>query len=119
MSITAFGILLVGISYATPIIFVTYPPFGLVGHSYLTLETYLFSLGFYCSAISVSEDVRLRQSIRRSAIEESRLIESIGIAELEQKIRGRILDIVSNASDAMIQETGIPRHLMKEISNNI
>ena len=35
-----------------------------------TKAFYLFSLGFYFSAISVSQDIKLRQSIKKYAINE-------------------------------------------------
>jgi hypothetical protein len=103
MTITAYGIILTGFAFTAPVIYVTYPPFGLAAHSFLTVAAYLFSLGFYSSAISVSNDVKLRQSIRKFALDESRLVDSIGKADMEQEMQKK----VSAIADAVTIETGI------------
>lgn len=107
MTITAFGIILVHLAYTSPVIFPAYPPFGAAGHSFLALASYLFSLGYYFSAISVSEDMNLRISIRKFALEESKLLDSIGTAAMEQKLQKKVLTIAKAAADAMTKETGI------------
>lgn len=114
MTATAFGIMLTGFAFASPVIFVTYPPFGLVGHSYLTLAAYLFSFGFYASAISVAQDAKLRQSIRKLAFKESKLIDNIGRATFEQQIEKKVLSATKAQQDAMKNETGIEASLTQE-----
>ena len=47
---------------------------------------YLVPIGIYSSAISVAEDSKLRQSIRSFAVRESRLLDSIGMAEIERQV---------------------------------
>ena len=116
--LTAFGILLTGFAYATPIIFATYPPFGLAGHSFLTLASYLFTLGIYSSAISAGEDENLRYTLKRLAIEESKVIDSIGTATMEQKIQKKVLSLTKAASDAMTEQTGIQPSLSEEEMKN-
>jgi hypothetical protein len=103
MTLTAYGIILTGFAFTAPVIYVTYPPFGLAAHSFLALAAYLFSLGFYSSAVSVSHDVKLRQSIRRFAVDESRLIDSIGKADMEQEMEKKVLAI----ADSVTIETGV------------
>lgn len=107
MTISAYGIMLTGFAFTAPIIYVTFPPFGLAAHSYLTLAAYLFSLGFYSSAISVSQDVNLRQSIRKFVLDESRLVDSIAMAQIEQEMQEKVLAI----TDAITIETGIESSL--------
>jgi hypothetical protein len=114
MTATAFGIMLTGFAFASPVIFVTYPPFGLAAHSYLTLAAYLFSFGFYSSAISVAQDVKLRQSIRKFAAQESKLIDNIGKANFEQQIEKKVLSATNAQLDAMKNETGIETSLTEE-----
>jgi hypothetical protein len=60
-----------------------YPPFGLANVSFVGLSSLLILSGLYYSAISVAHDARLRQSIKKSAIEESKLLASIGAAQME------------------------------------
>jgi hypothetical protein len=114
MTATAFGIMLTGFAFASPVIFVTYPPFGLVGHSYLTLAAYLFSIGFYTSAISVAQDSTLRQSIRKLAVQESKLIDNIGRANFEQQIEKKVLSATKAQQNVMKNETGIETSLTQE-----
>lgn len=71
MAISAYGVALLAIAVQSPIIHMPYPPFGICASSFMTLASYLFSLGFYFSAISVSEDEKLRKSIRKLVMKES------------------------------------------------
>ena len=61
----------------------SYPPFGLIMISFFGLASYLLLIGIYSSAISVAEDSNLRRSIRSFAMKESRLLDSIGMAQVE------------------------------------
>ena len=87
MAISAYGVALLAIVVQSPIIHTPYPPFGIISSSFMTLASYLFSLGFYFSAVSVSEDEKLRKSIRKFVMKESNLLDSIGTAQMEQEIQ--------------------------------
>lgn len=71
-------------------------------------------IGIYSSAISVSEDSKLRQSIRTFALKESRLLDSIGMAQMEQQIEKRVIEIAKRNQDKMTEETGIQSSLTEE-----
>src|SRR5712692_5727903 len=90
-----------------------YPPFGLATISFLGLSSYLVLVGIYSSAISLSEDSKLRQSIRNFAIE-SKLLDSIGMAHMEQEIQKRVLAFTKQNQDRMAEETGIQSSLTEE-----
>ena len=77
MMISAFGFVLLFISNQSTLIAGPYPPFGFFTVGFMGLSAYLIYIGIYSAAISMSEDSRLRQSIRRSAIEESKMLVSI------------------------------------------
>lgn len=98
------GDTIVGISLSTSAI---EPTFGVAAHSLVLLSTYLFTLGLYSSAITVSQDLRLRQSIRDSAIEESKLLVSIGSAQMVQEIERKVIEVVEKEKKALGQHTGI------------
>jgi len=66
-----------------------YPPFGLARVSFIGLASFLVMIGIYSSAISVSQDTKLRESIRRSAVSESKLLHNIGTAQMEQELQKR------------------------------
>jgi hypothetical protein len=79
------------------------PTYGVAAHSLVMLSSYMFSIGFYICAISLSQDSSLRKSIRRSNIG---LIDNIGTAQVEQELREKILKIVEDAKDKMEEQTG-------------
>ncbi|HET7148159.1 MAG TPA: hypothetical protein VFI73_06615, partial [Candidatus Nitrosopolaris sp.] len=88
-----------------------YPPFGLLTVSFMGLSCYLLLLGVYSSAISVSEDSRLRQLIRTASIKESKLLDSIGTAQMEQEIQRRVIAVTKKNQQRMAEETGIESSL--------
>jgi hypothetical protein len=46
------------------------------------LSSYLILVGVYSSAISVSEDIKIRQTIRKFTLKESKLLDSIGTSKI-------------------------------------
>lgn len=63
------------------------------------LSSYLVLIGIYSSAISISEDSKLRQSIRNIALKEQRLLDSIGMAQMEQQIQKRVITLTKQDQD--------------------
>jgi hypothetical protein len=107
MTLAAYGVVLFFVSSQITVAQPTYPPFGAIAASFVGLSAYMMFLGLYSSAISVSQDVKLRQSIRKSAIQEVKFLESIGTAQMEQELQKRVLTIAKQNSDNMIDETGV------------
>ena len=115
MIVSAFGFALLFVSNQDIVLSVAfYPPFGLATASFLGLSSYLILVGIYSSAISVSEDSTLRQSIRDFAMKESRLLDSIGTAHMEQEIQKKVIDFTKRNQDRMAEETGIQSSLSEE-----
>ena len=92
----------------------TYPPFGLASVSFTGLSCYLIYSGLYSSAVTVSQDMVLRSSIRKSVAEHSRFLESIGTAEMEQQLKSRVLTISKKLSDKMVEETGVETSMTED-----
>jgi hypothetical protein len=90
-----------------------FPPFGFPAILFTGLSSYLVLVGIYSSAISVSHDMKLRQSIRREATKEARLVESIGWAQMEHEIVSRVMASTKENHDILAEETGI-RSSVKE-----
>jgi hypothetical protein len=109
MLMSAFGIMLLfTANQPTYLVLVPYPPFGLVTVSFMGLASYLFYLGIYSASISVSEDTKLRQSIRKAAIKEStKFLDSIGTAEMVQEVERRVISMTTAAKENIERETGI------------
>jgi hypothetical protein len=109
MIISGVGLVLLFISNEA-IVFVDepYPPFGLASVSFMGIASYLVLIGIYYSALSASQDVDLRQSIRTVA---TKLLESIAVAQMEQDVEMRVGRITKRIQATMIEESGIPSSL--------
>ena len=92
----------------------SYPRFGLATISFFGLSSYLVLIGIYSSALSVSEDSKLRQSIRDFAIKESRLLDSIGSAQMERDIEKRVIALTKKNQQILSEHTGIEASLSDE-----
>jgi hypothetical protein len=112
MTISAYGLVLLFIpNQAIVMAAAPYPPFGLSAISFMGLSAYLILVGIYSSAISVSHDVDLRKSIRRFAIKESKLLDSIGSAEMEQQIVRISMVMAKRRQHTMTEESGVQSSL--------
>lgn len=98
------GDTIVGIALSTSAI---EPSFGVAAHSLVLLSTYLFTLGLYSSAITISQEIKLKQSIRDSAIEESKLLVSIGSAQMVQEIEKKVFSVVEKEKAELARHTGL------------
>ena len=107
MIMAAYGFVLFYIAGSATAAQAAYPPYGLASVSLTGLTCYLIFSGLYTSATIVSQDTTLRQSIRRSVTEQSRLLDSIGTAHMEQELQSRVLTIARKNSDAIAEETGV------------
>jgi hypothetical protein len=119
--ITGIGFLLLLVSYEGQVLITApFPPLGLLSGSYFGLATYLIFIGLYSSAVSVSQDSRLRASIRRSIELEVRFIGSIGDAEMDHRILDKVLTTSKRFSQTMPEATGVSSSLSdKEIKEYI
>jgi hypothetical protein len=94
LMISALGFVLLFTSdQAIVLISVSYPPFGLAAISLIGLSSYLIFVGIYFSAISLSHDDRVRREIKKFAMQESKLLDSIGSAQLEKDIADKVAAI--------------------------
>lgn len=100
LTISAIGIIML-VSFSVSALQQTY---GVAAHSLLLLASYLFALGLYSSAISISHDNSLRRSIKKSTVE---LLGDIGTAQMEQDLKKRILKMAENRKEKMEEKTGI------------
>ncbi len=110
LTISAFGTVLITVSLTSPVIYAPFPPFAAAAWSFLGLSSYLYSLGFYFSAISIAQDAKLRQSIRDIAAKESKLLGSIGTAHMEQEIQKKVLKLAKEQEQTLEEQTGVELH---------
>ena len=90
--ISAYGMMLLfTVNQPTGLTLIPYPPFGLATISFMVLASYLISIGVYSSAISVAQDVKLRQSLRKSVEQHSNILDNIGSRRWSKKYGKKLL----------------------------
>jgi hypothetical protein len=114
MIMAAYGFLIFYIAGSATAAQAAYPPYGLASVSLTGLSCYLIYSGLYSSATIVSQDTTLRQSIRKSVTEQSRLLDSIGTAHMEQELESRVLTIAKKNSEAMAEESGVETSMTED-----
>jgi len=109
MIITAYGIILFFIAAGATITGAGYPPFGIVNVSLVGPFSFLILIGLYRSAMSIAEDAKLRQSIKGS-----RLLESIGTAEMRREIEKKVMTAIRESADDLTRKSGVEPSLTDE-----
>jgi hypothetical protein len=116
LTVSAYGIIILPESLTSPFIDLTaYPPFSAIAWSLAAFASYLFSFGFYASAISLSHNRDLRRAIRKSALEQSsKLLDNIGVGELQQQLQDKVMNIVNAQAEKIEHQTGIQSSFSEE-----
>lgn len=115
LTFSAYGIVMLFISnQAVVLVSVPYPPFGVVAITFVGLSSYLMLIGIYFSAISVSQDINLRQYIHRILAKDSKLLDGIGTAQMQQEIERKVLAITKERQGLMEEETGVQSSFEEE-----
>src|SRR5215217_1723292 len=116
LTVSAYGIILLPESLTSPFIDLTaYPPFSAIAWSLAAFASYLFSFGFYASAVSLSHNRELRRAIRNSALEQSsKLLDNIGAGELQQELQDKVMNIVNSTAERIEHQTGIQSSFSEE-----
>ena len=114
MIIAAYGLLLFYVAGSAQVSQAAYPPLGLASVAFTGLSCYLIYTGLYSSAISVSQDLTLRQSIRESVREQSKFLESMGTAQMEAELQTRVLRTAKKASDSMEEGSGVESSMTED-----
>jgi signal transduction histidine kinase len=114
MIISAYGFVLLFISNQSSLSPAPYPPFGFFTVSFYGLSAYLIFVGLYSTGISMSEEINLRQSIRRSAIEQSKLLVNIGAAQMQQQLEKKVMQGAKKHAENMTNQTGIQLSLTEQ-----
>jgi hypothetical protein len=100
-----------------------YPPFGFASITLTGLSAFLAVVGIYTSSISMSNDAKIRKSIRSLAKSESRLIDSIASAEMQKEMESRVIKVVKAQSSEIEDQTGSKPSLtddeIKEYLDNV
>jgi len=118
MSIAGYGFMIFGTAGITTVLQAAYPPYGLPNVSFVGLAGFLILVGLHHSAISVAQDSRLRQLIKNSALKESRLLGSMGSAQMTQDLQNKIIAVAKENAQLMEQKSGTEPSLTDEDITN-
>ncbi len=110
LKITAFGFILLYASNHVDVTSAPYPPYGINALSLLPLSTYFVLFGLYSSALSLSQDITLRNHLRSMARNDENLLSSIGTAQMETEVKraiGELKDVADEHEKELEEKSGI------------
>ena len=114
---TAFGLILIFIITQGTLIMTPFPPFGLPSLSFVIISIYLFNFGLYATAVSLSQDVKLRQTIKLKTKRNINLLSSIGKAQMTSELRravNEVKPIVEKEEKELEEKSGIETSFSEE-----
>jgi hypothetical protein len=83
----------------------------------------MICIGLYASAIFLSQDARLRNFIRKSALEESKTLVNVGAAQLKQQLERKVISVTVQQEELLTEKSGIKASLtqqeMKQYLSNV
>src|SRR5918998_2687600 len=89
----------------------SYPPFGAIQRAFLVLAAFLFSIGIYSVALSVAQDAELRH-LARKYVKEYALLDTLGSAQDNAEIMGKLVKLIHQHADAMKKETAVESSML-------
>jgi hypothetical protein len=110
LKITSLGFILLYLSNHVDVTAASYPPFGINALSLLPLASYFVLFGLYSSALSLSQDITLRQHLRSIAKNDNNLLSSIGTAQMEREVNraiGELKEVADEQEKELAEKTGI------------
>jgi hypothetical protein len=113
LNIASYGFILFFTTTLTSLV-AGFPPFGIINVLLVGPLSFMIMAGLYGSAISVSEDAKLRRSIKDETRKELKMVDSIGTAEMYVQMERKVLGVAKNIKSKMTEETGIQPSLSEE-----
>jgi hypothetical protein len=110
LKITACGFVLLYFSNNISVTIAAYPPFGVNSLSLLSLSSYFVLFGLYSSALSLSQDITLRNHLRSMARNDQNLLSSIGTAQMENEVNravSELKDVADVEEKELAEKSGI------------
>lgn len=114
LTICGYGFMMFFSSATATIIHTPYPAFGIVSISLVGLSSYYILYGIYSSSVSLSEDISLRDYIRKSASSQLKFLTSISKGYLEDKIINQVFETTEKYKQDVVEKTGISSSLSKD-----
>jgi hypothetical protein len=110
LTIVAMDIVMFDLAFSTS---AYQPTYGIAAHSLVLLCACFVSIGWYSLALSISQDKKLRETIRNEVKDKSNLLDNIGSAQMEQEVQKRVIKIASQYDQRMKEESGAPSSMQE------
>ena len=110
LKIAALGFVILYLSNHIDVNAGPYPPYGINALSLLPLSSYFVLFGLYSSALSLSQDITLRNHLRSMARNDQNLLSSIGTAQMENEVKravGELKGVADVEEKELAEKTGI------------
>ena len=118
--ITGYGFMFLLISNnAVLLATVPYPPYGVQNVSFIGVASYSILLGIYSSAVAASNDTELRKSIRKFALGEGLLLDSISLAEVQKILQDRASQMWLENQKFVSDEVGFATLTKEEVKTQV
>lgn len=118
MMMAAYGFILFYVAGSAAVSQAAYPPFGLASVAFTGLSCYMIYAGLYSGAITVSQDSTLRKTISKSVMEQSKLLDSIGTAQMERELVSRVMTLTKKVSDDLREKSGVEVSITEDEAKN-
>ena len=87
-----------------------YPPYGTNSFSLLPIAIYTILFGIFASALSLSQDISLRNHLKSLARSDKNLLSSIGTAQMDKEVRrvvGEVKSVIDKEEEEVAEESRI------------
>ena len=126
MTIAGFGFVFLFLTnQAHGIIVSPYPPYGIITSLYFGLSSFLLMVGFYCSALYMSENQDIRRLIRKDILKydllsqmSNRFIEDRTMNYINQINKSAKHELFTNYNELFLKDEDI-KHYVKSVINEI
>ena len=102
VTIAAIGATMIGISLSPSALQQT---FGVAGRSLMLSSSFLFSVGFYLSAVHIAQELSLRKYFR--GINKIDLLDLLGNAQMESEIEKKVTKVLRDQQQTLNEQSGI------------
>ncbi len=107
LSISAKGVAILFVSFFANPSVDSYLPYGVLAASFFAFGAFLYFYGIYASAISIATNQNMRRLIRTSLLDQSKLLDNIGKADINSGLEEKVKKLSAEYSDQLQRESGI------------
>jgi hypothetical protein len=93
---------------------VPYPPYADVVWSFIGFAAYLYGVGLFFSTIAVSQDIGLRRSLNKLAMEEAEMLKGLGSTQMQEELEKKVAEISKEQEEQLMEQTGIQQKVSDE-----